>query len=120
MQSTSSPSASPHAPDARTQAMLRGPIAATLLRFAAPTVLVVTIQALVSIMETYFVGILGTDALAGVALVFPVRTPAGHRVRRPRGDGRHLLCRIRRDQCLWISRAPVADLVVNMTQDVSI
>ena len=52
--------------------MLRGPIAATLLRFAAPTVLVVTIQALVSIMETYFVGILGTDALAGVALVFPV------------------------------------------------
>jgi len=72
MQSASPPSAPAQAPDPRTQAMLRGPIAATLLRFAAPTVLVVTIQALVSIMETYFVGILGTDALAGVALVFPV------------------------------------------------
>jgi hypothetical protein len=65
MQSTQSPSAVAPAPDARTQAMLRGPIGPTLLRFAAPTVLVVTIQALVSIMETYFVGILGTDALAG-------------------------------------------------------
>ena len=71
MQNTPSVSA-PHIPDARTQAILRGPIVATLLRFAAPTVLVVTIQALVSIMETYFVGIIGTDALAGVALVFPV------------------------------------------------
>jgi MATE family, multidrug efflux pump len=58
--------------DARQQMMLSGPIAATLLRFAAPTIVVVTVQALVSVMETYFVGFLGTDALAGVALVFPV------------------------------------------------
>jgi putative MATE family efflux protein len=58
--------------DARTQLMLSGPIAATLLRFAAPTVVVVTVQALVSVIETYFVGFLGTHALAGVALVFPV------------------------------------------------
>lgn len=58
--------------DARRQAMLRGPIATTLVRFATPTVAVVTIQSLVVIMQTYFVGLLGTEALAGVALVFPV------------------------------------------------
>lgn len=54
------------------QSMLNGPVAATLLRFAAPTVAVVTVQALVGVMETYFVGFLGTEALAGVALVFPI------------------------------------------------
>jgi Na+-driven multidrug efflux pump len=59
-------------PDPRRQMMLNGPIAGTLLRFAAPTIAVVTVQAFVSVMETYFVGFLGTDALAGVALVFPV------------------------------------------------
>lgn len=52
--------------------MLSGPIAATLLRFAAPTIVVVTVQAFVGVLETYFVGFLGTEALAGVALVFPV------------------------------------------------
>jgi Phage holin family (Lysis protein S) len=55
------------APDSRRQMMLSGPIAGTLLRFAAPTIVVVTVQAVVSVMETYFVGFLGTDALAGVA-----------------------------------------------------
>ena len=59
-------------PDARKQMMLSGPIAATLLRFAAPTVALVTVQAFVNVMETYFVGFLGTEALAGVALVFPI------------------------------------------------
>jgi Na+-driven multidrug efflux pump len=61
-----------HAPDGRQARMLSGPIVGTLLRFAAPTIVVVTVQALVSVMETYFVGFLGTDALAGVAVVFPV------------------------------------------------
>jgi Na+-driven multidrug efflux pump len=60
------------APDARRQMMLSGSIEGTLLRFAAPTIVVVTVQALVSVMETYFVGFLGTDALAGIVLVFPV------------------------------------------------
>src|SRR5262245_21021519 len=61
------------APDSRLQRMmLSGPIAGTLLRFAARTIVVVTVHAFVSVMETYFVGFLGTDALAGVALVFPV------------------------------------------------
>ena len=65
------PAARARAPDKRQELMLSGPIAATLLRFAAPTIVVVTVQALVSVMETYFVGFLGTEALAGVALVFP-------------------------------------------------
>jgi len=50
------------ATDPRRQMMPSGPIAGTLLQFAAPTIVVVIVQALVSIMETYFVGFLGTDA----------------------------------------------------------
>src|SRR5215468_5298245 len=60
------------APEARREVMLSGPIVGTLLRLALPTIVVVTAQALVGVLETYFVGFLGTDALAGVALVFPV------------------------------------------------
>ncbi len=52
--------------------MLEAPIASTLLRLAAPNVLVMLAQASVGLIETYFVGKLGTDALAGMALVFPV------------------------------------------------
>jgi putative MATE family efflux protein len=67
----------PHSPtaarlDPRTRALLEGPIAATLLRLAAPNVLVMLVQASVGLIETYFIGWLGTDALAGVALVFPL------------------------------------------------
>src|SRR5213079_2031761 len=58
--------------DPRTRALLEAPIAATLLRLAAPNVLVMVVQAAVGLVETYFIGKLGTDALAGVALVFPV------------------------------------------------
>src|SRR5579862_7626746 len=53
-------------------AILTGPILATLLRLAAPTVVVLLAQTAVNIAEGYYVGFLGTDALAGVALVFPV------------------------------------------------
>lgn len=64
-------------PDSSPQAdglenLLSGPIIATLIKLAAPTVVVLLIQTFVSVAETYFVGLLGTDALAGVALVFPV------------------------------------------------
>jgi len=52
--------------------LLAGPIIPTLLKLAAPTVVVLVVQTFVSVIETYFVGFLGTDALAGVALVFPV------------------------------------------------
>jgi len=58
--------------DPRTTALIEGPIAATLIRLAAPNMLVMLAQSSVGLVETYFVGKLGTDALAGVALVFPV------------------------------------------------
>jgi putative MATE family efflux protein len=52
--------------------VLDGPVAPTMLRLAVPTTLVLVVQTLVRVAETWFVGFLGTDALAGVALVFPV------------------------------------------------
>ncbi len=57
--------------DKRTQ-LLGGPILPTLLRLSLPNVALVCAQAAVSVAETYFVGRLGTDALAGVTLVFPI------------------------------------------------
>ena len=68
---TAPPAAGPRV-DARTRVLLEGPIATTLVRLAAPNVLVMFVQAAVGLIETYFVATLGTDALAGVALVFPV------------------------------------------------
>jgi Na+-driven multidrug efflux pump len=55
----------------RTRLLLQGPIVSTLLRLAAPNVLVMLAQASTGLIETYFVSRLGTDALAGMALVFP-------------------------------------------------
>jgi putative MATE family efflux protein len=57
----------------RTRAeILTGPILPTLLKLALPTMTVFLAQTAVNIAEAYYVGLLGTDALAGVALVFPV------------------------------------------------
>ena len=68
--------AAPPAPssrhDPRTRLLLEAPIARTLVRLAAPNIAVMLAQASVGLIETYFIGKLGTDALAGVALVFPV------------------------------------------------
>jgi putative MATE family efflux protein len=58
--------------DPRTRVLLEAPIASTLLRLAIPNVLIMLAQAAAGLVETYFIGKLGTDALAGVALVFPV------------------------------------------------
>jgi putative MATE family efflux protein len=58
--------------DPRTRALIEGPITATLVRLAAPNMVVMLAQTSVGLVETYFVGKLGTDALAGVALVFPL------------------------------------------------
>jgi putative MATE family efflux protein len=55
----------------RTRALLQGPITPTLLRLAWPNVLVMLAQAATGLIETWFVAKLGTDALAGMALVFP-------------------------------------------------
>jgi putative MATE family efflux protein len=52
--------------------MLEGPIVPTLLRLAAPNIVVVAVQGGVAAMEAYFVGWLGAQALAGVSLVFPL------------------------------------------------
>lgn len=63
----------PNAPalNARTRRLLEAPIASTLLRLGAPNVAVMVAQACVGLIETYFIGRLGLDALSGVALVFP-------------------------------------------------
>jgi Na+-driven multidrug efflux pump len=58
--------------DSRTGALLRGSIVPTLLRLAWPNVLVMLAQASTGLIETWWVSRLGTDALAGMALVFPV------------------------------------------------
>jgi putative MATE family efflux protein len=51
--------------------LLEGPILPTMMRLAIPTIVVLLAQTLVGVVETYYVGFLGTEALVGVALVFP-------------------------------------------------
>src|SRR5436853_6677805 len=52
--------------------LLAGRIAPTLVRLAVPVLVVLTLQTFVGVAETYFASFLGTAALAGVSLVFPV------------------------------------------------
>jgi len=54
------------------EAMLEGPIAPALLGLAGPVLVVLAVQTLVGVAETWFVSFLGTSAIAGVALVFPL------------------------------------------------
>jgi len=51
--------------------LLTAPIGSSLWRLAGPTTAVMMVQTVVAIAETYYFGRLGTDALAGFALVFP-------------------------------------------------
>ncbi len=67
-----SPVAAPSASERRLQAILHGPVLPTLLRLGLPTVGVLLAQTLVSVAETFWTSLLGTDVLAGVALVFPL------------------------------------------------
>ena len=53
-------------------ALLTAPIGATLARLAAPNIVAFFVLSSVSIAEVYFVGQLGTAALAGLALAFPM------------------------------------------------
>ena len=62
----------PSRKDATRAAILAGPVLPTLLKLALPTMIVLIAQTAVNIAEAYYVGFLGTDALAGVAMVFPV------------------------------------------------
>jgi putative MATE family efflux protein len=57
--------------NARTRVLLEGKIVPTLLRMAWPNVLVMLAQAATGLIETWFISRLGTNALAGMALVFP-------------------------------------------------
>ena len=68
----STPSAPQAELDPRTRRMLEAPLAPLLLRMAAPNVLIMVAQASAGLIETWFIGRLGTDALAGMALVFPI------------------------------------------------
>src|SRR5438128_9755884 len=66
------PTSAPRGRDARIAAILDDPIVPVMLRLGLPTLVVLVVQTLVGVVETYFVSFLGTQALAGVALVFPV------------------------------------------------
>ncbi|NTC82550.1 MULTISPECIES: MATE family efflux transporter [Rhizobium/Agrobacterium group] len=55
----------------RIRRMLTDPILPMLVRLAWPNVLIMLAQASTGLIETWWVAHLGTDALAGMALVFP-------------------------------------------------
>src|SRR4029077_7699353 len=52
--------------------LLTAPIVPTLARLAAPGMVLALFQTAVSVADTYYVGRLGTESLAGLALVFPM------------------------------------------------
>jgi hypothetical protein len=51
--------------------LLEGPILPTLLRLTAPNVVALSAGTCVAVAETSYIGRLGTEALAAIALVFP-------------------------------------------------
>ena len=57
--------------NARTKLLLDGPVLRTLLTLAWPNMIVQFAQSATGLIETFWVAKLGTDALAGMALVFP-------------------------------------------------
>ena len=57
--------------------MLAGPIVPTILALAAPNVLNVAMQSLVSVSDSWFVSQLGIVELAALALVFPTQMALG-------------------------------------------
>ncbi len=68
---TAEEAAPPPQYSARTMTLLHGPIVPTLLKMAWPNILIMLAQAATGLIETWWVARLGTDALAGMALVFP-------------------------------------------------
>lgn len=60
------------APDQRFATILSGPILPTLARLTLPVILVIVAQSFVTVLEAYWVSRLGTEAVAGVALVLPL------------------------------------------------
>ena len=60
------------APPRAAHPLLTAPIGSSLLKLAGPTTAVMVAQTFVAIAETFIFGRLGTEALAGFALVFPL------------------------------------------------
>jgi Na+-driven multidrug efflux pump len=58
--------------DARMLNLLQAPIIPLLLRMAWPNMLIMLAQAFTGLIETWWIAKLGTQSLAGMALVFPV------------------------------------------------
>jgi putative MATE family efflux protein len=58
--------------DAKTLVLLQGAIVPTLIRLAWPNILVMLAQSSTGLIEMWYVSRLGSDALAGIALVTPV------------------------------------------------
>ena len=79
--------------DPRTRILLEAPVTRTILRLALPNVVVMMVQASIGLIETYFVAKLGLDALAGIALVFPLKRSRRSKplARRPRQTERSRL-----------------------------
>jgi putative MATE family efflux protein len=57
--------------DPRTRILLEAPILPTLLRLAIPNLIMTVVQGSIGLIDIYFMAKLGTDAVAGVSLVFP-------------------------------------------------
>jgi Na+-driven multidrug efflux pump len=57
---------------ARATMILTAPVLPTILALAAPNLVVMLAQAVANLLESYYVGLIGVDALAGAALVFPL------------------------------------------------
>jgi putative MATE family efflux protein len=53
-------------------ALLKGPVISTLMRLAAPNIILAFMQGIVSFTDTWFIGQIGTEGLAAIALVFPL------------------------------------------------
>src|SRR5881227_233327 len=58
-------------PPAPTNGLLTSPILPTLLKLALPNAIAMLGTALVAVAETSYIGRLGVEPLAGIALVFP-------------------------------------------------
>ncbi|HRD75868.1 MAG TPA: MATE family efflux transporter [Hyphomicrobiaceae bacterium] len=52
--------------------LLSGPVLPTLIKLSIPNIIALTTQSLVVIAETSYIGLIGTEALAAMALVFPM------------------------------------------------
>lgn len=68
---TSSTAAATAPPMNRTEQMLSRPALPLILAMAAPNAIAFLVQGTVSMAEVWFIGLLGTEALAAIALMFP-------------------------------------------------